>query len=97
MRLYRQFDLNLENLKINNFNDVPRAINEIPILVEKLIKNLSDKGYEVVKEGVHFTGLPQSITIIKDFTGPFVTNFSIKVKDDFDALSKTLGIESLFE
>lgn len=97
MKLYRQFDLNLENLKINNFNDVPRAINEIPILVEKLIKNLSDKGYEVVKEGVHFTGLPQSIAIIKDFTGPFVTNFSIKVKDDFDALSKTLGIESLFE
>ena len=97
MKLYRQFDLNLENLKINNFNGIPKAINEIPILVEKLITNLLDRGYDVVKEGVHFTGLPQSITIVKDFTGPFAIKFSAKIKDDFDALSKTPGIERLFE
>ena len=97
MKLHQQFDLNWESLKINNFNDIPRVVNEVPILVERLIKELLEKGYNVVKEGVHFTGLPQSITIVKDFTGPFVTNFSIKVKEDFDALSKTLGIEELFE
>lgn len=89
MKLHQQFDI--------NFNDIPRTINEIPILVEKLIKELLEKGYDVVKEGAYSAGIPQSITIIKEFTGPFVTQFSEKTKEDFNAVSKALGIEKLFE
>ena len=40
MKLHQQFDLNLEALKPDNFNDIPRAINNVPVLVEKLIKDL---------------------------------------------------------
>ena len=39
----------------------------------------------------------KSITVIKNFTGPFVTQFSAKAKEDFDDASKALGIERLFE
>lgn len=97
MKLHQQFDLRLDALKIENFNDIPKKINEISVLVEKLIKNLLEKGYTVVESSVYHMGMPQSITVIKDFTGPFVTNFSLKIKDDFSYVSKMLGIEGLFE
>ncbi len=97
MKLHQQFDLNFDVLKVKNFNDISRAVNEIPALVEKLIKDLLERGYEVVKEGAHFTGLPQSITLVKEFTGPFVARFSIKAKEDIDSISRSLGIERLFE
>ncbi len=100
MKLHQQFDLNLEKssaLKVDNLNDIPKAINEIPILVETLIKHLLEKGYVVIREGAYFTGLPRSITVIKEFTGPFVTKFSSKIKEDFDNISKGLGIDKLFE
>lgn len=97
MKLHQQFDLNLKALKIDDINDIPRRINETPVLVEKLIKDLLEKGYEVVKEGAHFTGVPQSITLVKEFTGPFVARFSIKAKEDIDSISRSLGIERLFE
>ena len=97
MKIHRQFDLNLDVLKVKNFNDIPRALNEVPILVENLVKNLLEKGYEVAKEGAGFMGIPKSITVIKNFTGPFVTQFSAKAKEDFDNASRSLGIERLFE
>jgi len=40
--------------------------------------------------------MPQSIFVIKEFTGPFVTHFSTKIKNDFQAISKALRIEGLF-
>lgn len=97
MKLHQQFDLNLDVLKVKNFNDIPRALNEVPLLVERLVKNLLEKGYDVIKEGAGFMGIPKSITVIKNFTGPFVTQFSAKAKEDFDDASKDLGIERLFE
>lgn len=97
MKLHQQFDLNINALQVKNFNDIPRAINEIPTLVEKLIKELLQKGYSVAKEGAYFTGVPRSITVIKDFRGPFATQFSTKINEDFNFVSKNLGIERLFE
>ena len=89
--------MNLNVLKIENFNDIPRAINELPVLIEKLIKDLLEKGYIVIESSAKHMGIPQSIIVIKDFTGPFVTKFSTKIQNDFNAVSRTLGIERLFE
>ena len=97
MKLHQQFDLNLNALKIDDFNDIPKKINEIPVLVEKLIKDLLEEGYIVIESSARHMGIPKSITVVKDFTGPFVTKFSAKVQNDFNALSKTIGIEKLFE
>ena len=97
MRIHQQFDLKLDALKIENFKDIPRAINEVPLLVEKLIKDLLEKGYEVAQSSAYHMGIPQSITVVKDFTGPFATMFSAKITNDFDAVSKGLGIDRLFE
>ena len=97
MKLHQQFDLNLNALKIDNFKDIPKAINEIPFLVEKLIKDLLEEGYIVMESSARYMGIPKSITVVKDLTGPFVTRFSAKVQNDFNALSKTIGIEKLFE
>jgi hypothetical protein len=97
MKLHQQFDLNLKALKPENFNDLPRAINEMPLLVEKLIKNLLEQGYIVIESSAKHMGIPKSITVIKDFTGPFATIFSSKINEEFNNLSKKLGVERLFE
>ncbi|MDP3766306.1 MAG: hypothetical protein Q8R04_07375 [Nanoarchaeota archaeon] len=97
MKLHQQFDLNLNAIKIDNFNDIPKKINEIPVLVERLIKDLLEEGYIVIESSARHMGIPSSITVIKDFTGPFVTRFSAKLQHDFNALSKAVGIEKLFE
>ena len=89
MKVHQQFDLNV--------NDIPKAINKIPFLVEKLIKDLIEKGYIVIESSPRYMEIPQSITVIKDFTGPFVINFSSKAKEDFKSISRALGIEKLFE
>ncbi len=97
MKLHQQFDLNLNALKIDNLKDIHKAINDVPVLVKKLIKDLLEEGYIVIESSARHMGVPQSITVIKDFTGPFVTKFSAKVQNDFNSLSKTIGIEKLFE
>lgn len=97
MKIHQQFDLNLNALKIENLNDIPRKINEIPVLVERLIRDLLEEGYIVIESTVRYMGIPQSITIIKDFTGPFAAKFSAKIQHDFYAVSRALGIEKLFE
>ena len=94
MKLYQQFDLNLNALKIGN---IPSIMNKIPVLVEKLIKDLLEDGYIVVESSAKHMGIPKTITIVKDFTGPFVTKFSAKIQHDFNAISKAMGIEMLFE
>lgn len=97
MKLHQQFDLNWKTLKIGNIGDIPSAMNELPFLVEKLIKDLLQEGYIVIESSARFMGVPKSITVIKDFSGPFVARFSAKIQHDFNALSRTLGIEKLFE
>ena len=97
MKLHKQFDINHNALKFKKFDDITRNMNEFPVLVEKLIKGLLEKGYDVAKGGVYLTGIPQNITVIKEITSPFVTQFSEKAKEDFDAVSRALGIEKLFE
>jgi|SRR3989344_8700923 len=97
MKLHQQFDLNLNALGIDKVRDIPRAINDVPILVEKLIKDLIERGYIVIESSARYMEVPQSITVIKDFTGPFVMKFSAKARDDFKAVSRALGIEKLFE
>ena len=96
MKLHQQFDLNLRVIN-QEINEIPKAVNEIPALVEKLIRNLLKKGYMVIQEGVSSLGVPKRITVIKEFSGPFVTHFSIKTKKDFKSVSRSLGIEKLFE
>ncbi len=89
--------MNLNVIKIENFNEIPKAINEVPVLVDKLIKDLLERGYIVIESSARHMGIPQSIIVIKDFTGPFVTKFSTKIQNDFNAVSKKLGVEKLFE
>ncbi|MBI3035137.1 hypothetical protein HYY71_02335 [Candidatus Woesearchaeota archaeon] len=96
MKLHQQFDLNQKALKIG-ISDIPRAINEMPALVEKLTKDLLEEGYIVIESSARYMGIPQSIVVIKDFTGPFVAKFSAKMQHDFNAISRALGIERLFE
>ena len=97
MKLHQQFDLNIQALKPESFRDIPAKVNEIPVLVEKLVNDLLEEGYIVLESSARHMGLPRSITVIKDFTGPFVTRFSTKIKDDFNALSKKIGVGELFE
>ena len=97
MKLHQQFDLNPDLLKVKNFDDILKTANKIPALVEKLVKDLLEEGYIVIESSARHMGIPQHITVIKDFTGPFVTNFSVKLREDFNAVSKSLGIERLFE
>ena len=97
MKLHQQFDLNVRALKPRNLDDIPRTANKISLLIEKLTKDLLQKGYIIVQEGMSSLGIPKRITVIKEFSGPFVTHFSIKTKEDFKAVSRSLGIEKLFE
>jgi len=93
MRLHQQFDLNLSIMR-----PLGRELITIPpYLVEELILSLSKRGYQVLKSSAYFMGIPQSITVVNDFTGPFVSKFSTKIRDDFASISKSLGIENLFE
>ena len=93
MKLHQQFDLNLKTI-----NDFGRELLAIPpYIIEEMVVNLTKRSYTVIKSSAHYMGIPQSITVIKDFTGPFVTRFSMKIREDFSDVSKALGIEKLFE
>ena len=96
MKLHQQFDLRLDVLKENSISTL-KNIKEIPVLIGELTKDLIKKGYIVVVESTNYGGIPHSITVVKDFTGPFVVNLSSKVKNDFKAVTRSLGIESFFE
>ncbi len=92
MRLHQQFDLKIEPI-LGGRQDL--AIH--PYVIEELIANLTRKGYRVIKSSANHMGMPQSITIIKDFTGPFAAMFSAKAKEDFDSITKRLGIDGMFQ
>lgn len=93
MRLHQQFDLKQDVIK-----PIGRELFEIPpYLIEELVTNLSKKGYTILKSSAHYMGIPGSIIIVKELTGPFVMQFTTKIKDDFRAVSRKLGIEGLFE
>lgn len=93
MRLHQQFDLNTRNLTL-----LGRDLLAIPpYAIEELVSNLSKKGYTVLKSSSYYMGIPQSLTIIKEFTGPFVSQFADKIRNDFDNVSKKLGIREMFE
>ena len=94
MKLHQQFDV---NLKVINY--VGREFLLIPPqVVEQLIRSLTQKGYIVLKSSAQHIGIPQSITLIKDITSPrFAVKLSTQAKDDFNAISKALGIGELFE
>lgn len=92
MKLHQQFELNMG--KINQLGK--GLLNRPSYAVEDLVTSLSKKGYTVLKSSAYFMGIPQSITIVKDFTGPFVSHFTSKIKDDVDTASKNLGIRELF-
>ena len=91
MRLHHQFELNIENS-----GEGSQIFAIQPSAVEELVTSLTRKGYTVLKSSAHYMGIPQSITVIKEFTGPFTTLFSSKVKEDFDEISAKLGIDKLF-
>ncbi|MBI2656842.1 hypothetical protein HYX03_03825 [Candidatus Woesearchaeota archaeon] len=93
MKMHHQFDLNFSIIR-----PMGRELLTIPpYLVEELITKLTKRGYTVLKSSAYHMGIPQSITVIKEFTGPFVTKFSAKVQHDFNAVARALGIERLFE
>jgi len=93
MKLHQEFSLN------------PNAIKPLgrelfvtpPHLIEELITSMTKKGYRVLKSSIYFMGIPQSITVVKEFSGPFVSHFANKIRDDFEAVSRKLGIKELFE
>lgn len=68
-----------------------------PYIIEELANNLSKKGYTVLKSSAYYMGIPQSITVVKEFTGPFISKFANKIREDFNETTKTLGIRELFE
>ena len=92
MRLHEEFDINLRTLEGLNKGSLKIYRSH----VEELVRNLTKKGYCVGKSSLCYLGIPQSISVIKEFTGPFVTHFSMKIKNDFQAISKALRIEELF-
>ena len=93
MRLHHQFDLDIENVK-----RLGRDLFTLPpYILEELVTTLTKKGYTVLKSSADFMGIPKSITVVKEFTGPFVTMFSAKMKKDFNFITKKLGIERLFQ
>ena len=93
MKLHQQFDL-----KQDVIGPIGRELFEIPpYLIEQLITNLSKRGYTILKSSADYMGIPKSITIVKEFPGQFVMQFTTKIKDDFKAVSRKLGIEGLFE
>lgn len=93
MRLHHQFDLNA-----NNINSMGRDLLTIPpFIIEELISNLSKNGYTVLKSSAYYMGIPKSITVVKEFTGPFVSQFASKIRNDFERVSEKLGIRELFE
>ena len=93
MRLHQQFDLNTRNIALlgRDLFAMP------PYVIEELISNLSKKGYIVLKSSAYQIGIPQSITIVKEFSGPFVSQFADKIRNDFDSVSRKLGIREMFE
>ncbi|MBI2657640.1 hypothetical protein HYX08_03020 [Candidatus Woesearchaeota archaeon] len=97
MKLHQQFDLNLGVLKVEKVSNIPSAIGKAPVLVDKLVRELAEKGYIVMESSIRYMGVPQSITVIKDFTGPFASLFSSKMRDDFRNISRELGMDKLFD
>ena len=93
MKLHHQFDLNMGIL--NSFGKGRIALP--PHIVEDLIAKLSKEGYTVLKSSAYFMGIPQSVTVVKEFTGPFASQFANKIRNDFDSVSRKLGIRELFE
>jgi dienelactone hydrolase len=92
MRLHQQFDLNTRTSTIL----VRDSFSISPYTIEQLADNLSKKGYTVMKSSAYFRGMPKSITVVKEFSGPFVTHFTAKMKEDFNVASNELGIKELF-
>jgi len=93
MKLHHQFDLNNESIV-----SLGRERMSIPpYMIEELVTSMTKKGYTVLKSSAYYMGIPQSIIVVKEFTGPFVTHFTGKIKKDFDAVSKKLGIGELFK
>ena len=93
MRLHHQFDLNINNTELFG----RELLVTPPSIIEELTVNLSKKGYTVLKSSAYYMGIPQSITVVKEFTGPFVSQFANKIRNDFENVSKKLGIRELFE
>ncbi|MBI4452439.1 hypothetical protein HY637_03355 [Candidatus Woesearchaeota archaeon] len=92
MKLHQQFDLNLSMAK-----PLGRELMTLPpYIIEELITKMSKKGYTVLKSSAYYMGIPQSIIVIKEFTGPFVSHFTSKIRKDFDEASRRLGINELF-
>lgn len=97
MRLHQQFDLNPNEINSGRFSHIPKKINKAHVLVEKLVRDLLEEGYIIIESSSRYMGVPQSITVVKEFTGPFAARFSAKAQHDFNAISRSLGIEKLFE
>ncbi len=92
MKLHHQFDLNTES----TISLGRERMSIPPYMIEELVKSMTKKGYTVLKSSAYYMGIPQSITVVKEFTGPFVTHFAGKIKKDFDSVSKKIGIGELF-
>lgn len=97
MKLHQQFDLNLGILSVEKVSNIPSAMGKAPVLVDRLVRKLAEKGYIVIESSIRYMGVPQSITVIKDFTGPFASLFSSKMRNDFRDISRALGIGKLFD
>lgn len=96
MKLHQQFDLNEGVLRVDRM-PIQKSAGRTPVLVERLVRMLAKRGYTVIESSIRFMGVPQSITVTKDFTGPFASLFSAKITNDFRSISNALGIGKLFD
>ena len=94
MKVHQQFDLDLRKFDLGK---LPQKAAEVPELIEQLVKSLVEEGYIVIMSSVKYMGIPKTITVVKDFTGPMVTYVSTKINDDFNSLAENLGIRKLFD
>ena len=93
MKLHQQFDLDLRKFDLGK---LPQKAIKVHELIEQLVKSLVEEGYIVVMSSAKYMGIPKTITVIKDFTGPMVTFVSTKINDDFNSLAENLGIRKFF-
>ena len=96
MKVHQQFDLNLNKIS-PSLGKVQEKALKVPELIEQLVKNLVEEGYIVIMSSAKYMGIPKTITVVKDFTGPMVTYVSTKITDDFNSLAEGLGIRKLFD
>jgi len=96
MRVKQQFDIN-HSVVLDNFSDQPERIVQIRPIVEKLLQDLREKGYDVSFEEDYGLDTPGNITVTTNNPATSILDLSLRIRDDFSKSCQSLGIDKLFE